>query len=295
MRVTFNLIRDGLAAIHDAADSYAEAQNQVSSGKRVQVPSDDPTSAQQAVTEQAELGAIDAYTRVADSASARITALDSTLGDIITQIIQATTAATSAHGTTATQTSRDAAAGTLQGVRDAILGDINTTFGGTYLFGGSKVTTRPYAGGPGAWAYGGDAASVSVNVDRTRSVTIAMDGQSILKGTDASDVLSVLDGLIAAVQAGDNTAIGTGIDALGRAFNRVAAAQSHVGLDENSLSDGEERLAVLRLASATRLSKDQDANMADALTKMSQAQTVYQAALGAVGNASKLSLLDYLT
>jgi len=84
------------------------------------------------------------------------------------------------------------------------------------------------------------------------------------------------------------------MDALDRAFNRASLAQSHVGVEENSLTDGQDRLATLRLASVTRLSKDQDANMADAITQMSQAQVTYQAALGAVGNASKQSLLDYL-
>jgi flagellin-like hook-associated protein FlgL len=34
--------------------------------------------------------------------------------------------------------------------------------------------------------------------------------------------------------------------------------------------------------------------MAEAMTRMSRAQTTYQAALGAVAAASKVSLLDYL-
>ena len=293
MRVTFNIVRDGLDAIHTASEQYAKAQLQVSSGRRLQVPSDDPTSSQQAVSEQSELGTIDAYTRVADSASARLASLDTVLGDIVNKLTLATTAVASARGAV-TQPVRDAAVETLKGVRDALLGDINTTFSGTYLFGGSKVTTPPYGGGPGAWVYQGDNTPVTVDVDRSRSVVVAMDGQSIMQGGASSDVLSLVDGLITAVGAGDNTTMAAGMDALAAAFSRATQAQSHVGADENRVSDGQDRLADLRLASAARLSKDQDANMADAITKMSQAQVTYQSALGAVGNASKLSLLDYL-
>ena len=54
------------------------------------------------------------------------------------------------------------------------------------------------------------------------------------------------------------------------------------------------RLATLRLASVAQLSKDRDANVVEAIAKMNQAQITYQAALGAVSAASKVSLLDYL-
>jgi flagellin-like hook-associated protein FlgL len=50
----------------------------------------------------------------------------------------------------------------------------------------------------------------------------------------------------------------------------------------------------LRLAGVARLSKDEDANMAEAMTKMGQAQIAYQSALAAVGKANQSSLLDYL-
>jgi flagellar hook-associated protein 3 FlgL len=99
---------------------------------------------------------------------------------------------------------------------------------------------------------------------------------------------------VVAVKTGDNAAIGTGIDALTRAFDRAVRAQSRVGTNEQSIGDGQEQLVSLRLASVTRLSKDQDANLAEAITKMSQAQIAYQAALGAVGKANQNSLLDYL-
>jgi flagellin-like hook-associated protein FlgL len=84
------------------------------------------------------------------------------------------------------------------------------------------------------------------------------------------------------------------MDALNRAFRRAVDAQGHVGNEQQSVSDGQTRLATLRLASAAQLSKDQDANVVEAIAKMNQAQITYQAALGAVGSASKVSLLDYI-
>jgi flagellar hook-associated protein 3 FlgL len=295
MRVTFNVLRDGLEAIQTAASNYARAQWKVSSGRQMQAPSDDPAAAQRIVVERSEVATIDAYTRTSDTASGRLTALDSVLGDIVDKLTQATTAATSARGTTATQATRDAAAMALAGARDAIAGDINTIYGGAHLFSGSNVDVPAYVNGGGTWTYQGNNQAVMVDADRDRSVVSTLDGQAILKGGDATDVLSSLDTLIAAVTAGNSAAIGTGIDALGRAFTRAVQAQSQIGSDEASVADGQSRLSTLRLAAMTRLSKDQDANLANAMTDMSQAQTAYEAALGAVGTASRRSLLDYIS
>jgi flagellar hook-associated protein 3 FlgL len=294
MRLTFNSIRDGLDAINAANEQFASAQWQVSSGRRLRTSSDDPLAAQSAVNDQAELGTLDSYSRASDSAISRLAMLDSVLGDVVDKITQALTAAQSARGSSVTASGRAAASGMLTSLRESIAGDINTTFNGNYLFSGSKATTPAYVQVAGVWTYQGDAVAVTLDVDRSRSVTLATSGQAILQGSDSSDVLSVIDSLAAAAASGDTAGLNTGMDALNRAFRRAAAAQGQVGTDQQNVSDGQAQLATLRLASIARLSKDQDANVVEAIARMNQAQITYQAALGAVASASKVSLLDYL-
>jgi len=294
MRVTFNAVRDGLDAIHTASDQYATAQWQVASGQRVRVASDDPAAAQQAINDQAEVSRLDAYTKATDSANSRLSLLDSTLGDIIAKLTQAMTSAQSAAGDTATQAIRDADAQTIAGLRDSIAGDINTTFNGRYLFSGQQWNTQPYAQVAGVWTYQGDNSPVTVDVDSNRSVTIAIDGQSVLQGSDPADIITTLDGLVTAVQSGNQPVIKAGIDAIGRAFTRAVQAQTRVGTDEASISDIQASLASRRTVAVAQLSSDTSVDLADAITRMNQAQVAYQGALGAVGTANKQSLLDYL-
>ena len=294
MRVTFNSIRDGLDAINTASEQFASAQWQVSSGRRLRTSSDDPLAAQSAVNDQAEIGTLDSYSRASDSAVSRLAMLDSVLGDVVDKITQALTATQGARGSTVTASGRAAASDLITSIRDAIAGDINTTFNGSYLFSGSKAATTSYVQVAGVWTYQGDGVAVDLAVDRGRSVTLATSGQAILQGSDSTDLLSVLDSLAAAAASGDAAGLNTGMDALNRAFRRAVDAQGHVGTEQQSLSDGQTRLATLRLAGTAQLSKDQDANVVEAITKMNQAQITYQAALGAVGAASKVSLLDYI-
>jgi flagellar hook-associated protein 3 FlgL len=294
MRMTFNAMQISLDAVNVAAEQFARAQQQVASGKRVQVPSDDPVAAQRGIQDRAEIGTLDAYSQASDAATARLSVIDTVLGSVIDRLTDATATATAARGDTASQSARDALSAKLASLRDGLVGDLNTTFRGTAVFAGSQAHSVPYAQLAGVWTYQGDNAPVSTDVGRSRSVTLAFDGQAIAQGSDATDMFTEFDALVVAVKAGDNPAIGAGIDALTRAFDRATRTQSQVGTNEQSVTDGQEQLSSLRLASLTRLSKDQDANLAEAIVKMNQAQIAYQAALAAVGKANQTSLLDFL-
>src|SRR5579859_1499454 len=110
MRVTFNsFFNDGLASITEAANQRNTAALQVSTGKRINVPSDDPAAASSALGERARLDRIDSYTQAGNAVNARLTVVDSVLSDALNQLTAAQTAGVSAQGTTVTQGQRDAA------------------------------------------------------------------------------------------------------------------------------------------------------------------------------------------
>jgi flagellar hook-associated protein 3 FlgL len=294
MRVIFDILRDGLTSINTAASQMDEARLQVSSGRRVLKASDDPLSTQQAIGEHATLGRIDAYRRSADSASARLAATDAVLTSIVDKLTAAIVAGTSARGSEASPDARAAIVQQINGLRDSLVADFNTQFDGSSLFAGTRTDAAAFASIAGVWTYQGDSAAAQIQVDHGRLVAVTFDGQAIAQGSDADNIFTVLDALATAVQAGDGDAIGTAITALERGFDRAVQAQGRLGADERSLDDAAIRLGALRTASETRRSKHEDVNMAEAITRMTQAETAYRAALGAVSSAERLSLLDYL-
>jgi flagellar hook-associated protein 3 FlgL len=297
MRVTFNAQnRNSTAGLEGAATRLLEFQRQVSTGKRIEKPSDDPSGTLGSIAEHAETASIDQYARATDSVASRLSVVDTVLSDLITQIERGQVSALSARGTTKTQVQRDAAATDLEGIRDTIFGDINTSFNGTYVFSGSASTVAPYtrAGSGPVSAYAGSASEMVVDIDQQRAVKIAFDGQLVTQGTDAQDIFTEFDNLIAAVRAGDDAGIDAGMQALQRMFNRVSTAQGRVGADMRTIDEQKLRLSELRRASVKRLSSLEDTNMAEAITGMAQADAAYRAALGAVNSVTRMSLMDYL-
>lgn len=294
MRIIYDLFRDGLAAINTASQQMVSAQRQVSTGKRVSSAGDDPYAVQQAVGERATLGAIDAYSRAGESAAARLATVDAVLSGIGNKLTAARVAGMSAQGTNIQAAARAAASAEVRSLRDSILADINTKFQGQYLFSGTTVDQPAYRLVAGAWSYQGNGSVAQVEVERGRMVSVTFNGQAILQGSDPTDVLSSLDRLANAIDLGDNAAIATELDLVERAYGRTQTALGTLGASERGLDEAAARLAAMRTSTESRRASLEDANMAEAVTRMTQAQTAYQAALSAVSTAERQSLLDYL-
>jgi len=296
MRVTFSQsFRNAASDTNLAAEQLAAAQRQVSSGKRIIKPSDDPAGTNSAIADHAAIGAIDAYTQTANSTTSRLTVADSMLSDIIDKITAAQTAAASARGSVTSQSQRDSAAANLQGISEALFADFNAQFHGSYLFSGSKATTAPYKMVAGAVSsYQGSSTPVSVDLGQGRTAQISLDGGTIAQGSDPADIFTVLSNLATAAKSGDNIGLGQGLDALDRALSRTTLAQTQVGSSFVALDDVRARLNTERVGITAQLSNTEDVNMASAITNMSQADTAYRAALAAFGRIGSVSLMDYL-
>jgi flagellar hook-associated protein 3 FlgL len=297
MRVTFSTGQAAtMADLESAASDLNKYQRQVSSGKRVQAPSDNPTIWAAGVRERSEIASVDQYVRTSDSATSRLTVADTVLSDLITKLTAARSSVVAGQGTVQSLAQREATAKELEGLRDAVFDDINTTFRGTYLFSGSKGLDAAYvrAADGTISTYKGDSNDVAIDVDRTRSVKVSFDGSELTLGSSGEDLFVTFSKVIAAVRSADQDAMAAGLKGLEAAFDRVVRVQSGVGADLNALDDQRTRLGEMKLASKARLSKNEDANMAESVTEMQQANTAYQAALSAVATRTKLSLLDYL-
>jgi flagellar hook-associated protein 3 FlgL len=294
MRIPYDVVRDGLTAINQAAENMSAAQRQVSTGRRLNGAGDDPLAAQQAVATRAELGAVDAYSRTVDAAASRLASADSILSSFGDKLGAVIVAGLSAKGSTATPDARSAAAAAVSSLRDALLSDINTTVDGRAVFSGTQSNAVAYAQVGGAWTYQGNANALQVEVEHGRLVSVTFDGSAIAQGGDATDVFTVLDGLVSAINAGDDTGISTAVAAVERAFDRTLRAQGRLGADERGLDDATVRLATLRRAGEGRRAALEDANMAEAVTRLTAADTSYRAALASVSTVERVSLLDYL-
>jgi flagellar hook-associated protein 3 FlgL len=295
MRVTFSsMFRNGLEDVNRTSETLATRMREMSSGKRLHAPSDDPGAMSSVIGEHNEMGTLDQYIRTNDSVDSRLTIADSALSDIILQITAAQGKGAAGRSTILNQTQRDALAQEIRGSREAVLRGLNTSYRGIFLFSGGQSTTPPYTGGAVVSAYQGDGNTTSVDVTRGRAVQVTFDGRTITQGAAANDVFQTLTNLADAVQTGDMAGIDSAMAELTTALDRVSKVQSGIGIDLASLGGDRARTDELRRAADTRRSKQEDANLAESISGAEQADQAHQAALTALAKAGGLSLLDYL-
>jgi flagellar hook-associated protein 3 FlgL len=295
MRVTFSSVfRNSMHDINRTAEATARRQREVSSGRKLEVGSDNPSGMSTTITEKAEMATVDHYLKATDSIESRLTVVDTVLSDIIRHVTNAQSRAAAGRNSFVTPTQRTAIAGEIREAADAVLTAINTQYRGMYLFSGGQATTRPFASGPPISPYQGDANVMSIDIARGKSVQGTFDGGEILQGASPADLLQTLTTLANDVEAGDMAGIDAGLAELGQAFDRVTNAQTRVGLDLSSLADSRGRLETLRRASDSRRSDAEDANLAESISGMQLADSAHKAALQAFATVGRLSLMDYI-
>lgn len=296
MRITFNTNdRESSQSIAQAAEEMALRQRQVASGRRLHAASDDPVAAAAAVTERTELAATEQYRQASDTVTSRLSVLDTVLSTLIDETTSAKVTVQSGRGSVPA-TQREAAADRLLAIRDSIFATVNTQYRGGHLLSGNNSTAAPYTrSGSTISAYQGTPAALEMDVDRQTSVRVALSADDLLRGGEAEDLFATLSNLAAAVRAGtDTAALDQGGAALDRAFERLNQALGRVGADLAQVDAHRRLLDARKLAGQAKLNSLENVDLAEAISAMNQAETAYRAALGAVANTSRLSLLDYL-
>ena len=135
-------------------------QDQVSTGQRIILPSDDAPSALRAITLQRLIERKDQlYGNIATGQSF-LGATDSALGSVADRLIEVKAATLEVVGTVTTEQQRNSAIAKINGVLDSLVGIGNTQFRGRYLFSGTQTSQQPFSIVNDNVFYGGDAGSV---------------------------------------------------------------------------------------------------------------------------------------
>jgi flagellin-like hook-associated protein FlgL len=135
-------------------------QDQVSTGQRIILPSDDAPSALRAIALQRLIERKGQLQGNIAAGRSFLNATDSALNSVADQLIDVKGATLEVVGTVTTEQQRNAAIAKINNVLESLVGTANTQFRGRYLFAGTQTSQRPYTFAGDNVFYGGDAGSV---------------------------------------------------------------------------------------------------------------------------------------
>jgi flagellar hook-associated protein 3 FlgL len=139
-------------------------QNQISSGRRISLPSDDPAASQKAQTIQRILELKDQAKINVQTAQSYLDATDTSLSSVATLLTDVRSTAAAAASDTATDATRAAAADQVEQAITQLLNTGNQNFRGRYLFAGSR-SAAPFTQTADGVVYTGNEGSLDSFVD----------------------------------------------------------------------------------------------------------------------------------
>ena len=290
MRVTTGMAqRHVLTDLRRVQERLATAQSQVSGGKRIEKPSDDPLGAERAMRLNDQLESTSAYRTAVDESRSWLDATDTalgSLGDIVQRARELTLQA--ANGAT-TAAGRQSIKLEIDQLTEQAKTTLNGAFDGRHLFSGTTTDTAPYSAATGD-AYQGDAAAVVRQIGPGVSVQVNVTGDDVLSG-----LLPTLRTLSAHLQANDVASLQTtDLKALDAGSDTLTAKRAQVGAITNRVDAAGQRLDDVFDVTTAFLSKTQDADLPKALTDLSAQQNALQAALRGGASLIQQSLMDFL-
>jgi flagellar hook-associated protein 3 FlgL len=280
-----------LVGLQSTASKLADLQAQMSSGRQITKPSDDPTGTANALQLRAELKRTTQYDSNASDGIGWLSAADSTFSSTITQLQKVRTLVLQGMNTGANSASSNAAISQqVDQIRTSLLAMANTSYNGRPLFGGTTTGTVSF---DSTGAYVGDNGSITRTIGPNSSVTVNSIGTAVY-GANGSNLFGVLSTISSDLQSNTSN-LTADLSSLDTAISRVTGAQGQEGAVYSRIQNTQSVNAANSVALKTQLSTIQDIDLADMAVQVSSADAAYQAALATTAKVRQMSLLDFLT
>jgi flagellar hook-associated protein 3 FlgL len=282
-RYIFESVKYNLGSI---SEELSKANEIATTGKRINSLSDDPVGLTQSLTIQSDLAGIEQIRRNIDYGNSWLSASESALTNVEAIISDTKELCVQMASGTIGPDQRSAAAETVQNNLEEIVSLANTNVAGNYIFSGMKTDTVPF---DQSGNYSGDNNAFVIKISKNSTIEIGSDGDAVF-GT----VFNTLIDLKNALQNNDTGGIQDAMDNLDNHFDDVKTKISDIGSKMNRMEIKDKIYQDLNFTNTERLSKIEDADIAEAIMNVKAAELTYQSALASSSKVMTLTLMDYL-
>lgn len=293
-----------LESLRRQSSQFARAQEQVTTGMRVNRPSDDPAALRIGLRETRRIESIDSQTQVLNQLHSTLSHTETATRDAHSILVRVKEIALSGRQSTE-PSERQALAQELGTLRDRLVSIANSRSGGIALYGGTASDLLPFETAPdGKVTYVGSEEPMTASSALGDSAAVLPVGRDVFQTTDGThviDTFAVLADLRSTLEeAGSQPATVTDqhfaqslgdLDQLGDHLLQSVGTQ---GLALQQIESAQSRFSDLKLESQTLSSQALSADMPQSIVAMQQAQTQSQFTMASLSKLFDTSLLKFL-
>jgi flagellar hook-associated protein 3 FlgL len=312
MRITQRAVaQTSLLGLNSNLERIGKLQQQLTSGRVLNAPSDSPTGTNKAMQVRQETNAVTQQARNISDGKGWLEAADSTLETVLQQVRRVRDLTVQGANAGAMSTSsRTAIATEVASLREGLLGLANHTVNGRPLFGGATVGSQAYDPTTGAFVgVGGTAEVGGVTIDRTVPLVRRVSDSEVIRvditGFEAfgdplapgGDLFAIVGSIAEHVQTSgdDPSVLAADLEALDTAMERLLTAAADIGSRSARLETAAQINVDLQLSLKTQLADVEEIDLPRTIMELNLQKTGYEAALSATAKAIQPSLVDYLS
>lgn len=298
MRVDPLFTQNTMGALNQVEATEQHLTEELSSGVSVTSLADNPSAAAQDSLIAAEMSADASFTQSATTTTGKMQVVDSTLGSLTEQLIQAISVATEGNNGTLDATDESSIVAQLTSIQSQVLGLANTSYQGQALFAGSKTGVTPFtldpSTSPAAVTYNGDGEVLRAATPSGGTVQTAIPGDQIFGGGDGAgaNLLGILSNLI--YDFSSNTSAVADTEALNAGLSQLGAIRAQF---DGALNQMQSQITYTQ-NQQVQLQASEDAlvqdNPAETATALSNAEVQQKALFSVIAAMSQSNLFGYL-
>jgi flagellar hook-associated protein 3 FlgL len=291
-RVTQNMLNHrSIGALQTGLSRLATLQEQLTTGKVLNRPSDSPTDTTSAMRIRSSISDVKQFGRNAQDGDGWLTQIDSALTSATDQVLRARDLALQgANSGSSGPAAREAMAAEVDQIRAGMIDTANSNYLGRPVFGGVTAGAKAY---DATGTYVGTPGAVNRTISEGTTIRVDVDGQQAF-GATGSSVFDHLSALSNALRAGDQAGISASISALDADRNQITTTQTDVGSRQIRVDSAIQASSDRELKLSTSLSNVENADLPKTIVDLQMQQTAYQASLQATSKVMQQSLLDFL-
>jgi len=296
MRVTQKLLFGNF--MRDVNKNRGEAgriQSDLSSGRKVRLPSQEPVSFQRARITQENIRKEEQFQNNIDSGLRQSRLVQDTLDKMIDGLVEIKSLTVNGASDSYGPKNRESMADQIEGIKVTLANSLNLSYGDRYLFAGTNSDLQPFEVDEAT-------GNVTNNSNANGPIIKAGDGVNIefsvtgteLANTPSGDIFTVLNDLEAAFRANDQETINDYLGNMDDVIEHVTDLTSKLGNNINRMEYMYEQYESSKITQNADVSKLVDTDFAEAFSEMQRNQVAYESAMAVHTTMFQNTLLDYL-
>ncbi|MEW8508612.1 MAG: flagellar hook-associated protein FlgL [Candidatus Thiodiazotropha sp.] len=299
-RISTSMLFDrGISSMLERQSDVSRAQLQISTGKRILTPKDDPPGAAYLLDLRTSITQVEQYQDNGVRAQARLELQEAALKGVDDLMPRVMELAIQGQSDTYSAAARQAIAQELRQINDELMALANTRDSdGEYIFAGYDADAIPFSNpADGVFAYGGDMGSRSLRISATRQVQDRENGFDVFMNVDTAaggrrNIFETVHGIIAGMEAdAPNSAF---MDDLQLAQEHIVSVRARGGARLNTIDEQRNVNEDFILTMKSALSETEDLDIVEAISRFEQDMIALQAAQQTFNMVQGLSLFNYL-